>query len=99
MLMVFDRFEPHWNVKIDGEGILLIMFTPWGVAFWFLRVGGWGVSLSDSSLEGSSATWAPGIGQYLFILFMGKLTHLFFPGFLINFWAISHFFHWGRRVF
>jgi hypothetical protein len=62
VLMVVDRSIPHQDMKIDGDGTLLMMLFSWGPTFWLDRVGGCEAVLPDSSSEGLPVTWAPRVG-------------------------------------
>ena len=61
VLIDIGRFTLRWDMKMDGEGMLLIGLVSRSPVL-FARVGGWGAGLPDSSSDGSPATWAPSWG-------------------------------------
>jgi hypothetical protein len=62
VLMDVSWFFPYCDMKMDGEGALLMMLVPCVPSLEFIGVGGLGAVLPDSSSEGSPATWAPVAG-------------------------------------
>jgi hypothetical protein len=58
-LIAVGRIPRCWEVKMDGDGTLLIRMPSWSRPFWVVGVGGCGADLPDSSSFGSPATWAP----------------------------------------
>jgi hypothetical protein len=55
--MVVDLLVPFRDMKIEGDGALLMGLASSFLAF--LGVGGCGAALPDSSSDGSPATWDP----------------------------------------
>ena len=83
LLVDATRFGPLWDMKMDGEGALLMGLYSWLAAFRLAGVGGCGASLPDSNSDGSPATWAPvggsrSVGVFLLFWEGGAYSFSFF---------------------
>ena len=90
--MVVGRFMLHRDMKMEGDGMLLIRLVSRSSPVFFAGVGGWGAGLPDSSSDGSLATWAPVRGVGVSCGFQeewGELTRSLFFVFLIHFGQVS----------